>query len=113
MAAWVRAADTSIMIDGCFLKCHGRVLSQLVGAAKMVQIDALPLHKKYSDIFSMDDVPEAERQAVAREVADRIIAMLRQDGSLAPETTVFATEPKSDASRGALRRTETGCSGGA
>jgi uncharacterized metal-binding protein len=81
MARWVQAADKSIMIDGCFLKCHGRVLSQLIGAEKLVHINALPLHKKYSDIFSMDDVPEAERQAVARQVADTIIAMLHKEGS--------------------------------
>ena len=24
MAAWVRGAEKSLMIDGCFLKCHGR-----------------------------------------------------------------------------------------
>jgi hypothetical protein len=30
----------------------------------------------------MDDVPEEERKAVAREVADRIIAKLKQDGSI-------------------------------
>jgi hypothetical protein len=37
------------------------------------------LYKKYTDIFSMDDVPEAERQAVARQVADQIIANLKAD----------------------------------
>lgn len=79
MARWVKAAEKSIMIDGCFLKCHGRVLSQLIGEGKLVEIDALPLHKKYCDIFSMGDVPEAERQAVARQVADQIIAKLQKD----------------------------------
>ena len=77
MARWVRGAERSVMIDGCFLKCHGRVLKGLVGEERMIHIDALPLHRKYSDVFLMDDVPQAEREAVARQVADRIIGMLR------------------------------------
>lgn len=78
MASWVKGADKTIMIDGCFLKCHGRVLKDLIGEEKVVQIDALPLHKKYSHLFSMDDVPEQELKAVARLVADKIIATLKQ-----------------------------------
>ena len=77
MAHWVKGAQKSVMIDGCFLKCHGRVLKELVGEEKMIHIDALPLYKKYTDIFLMDDVPEDERKAVARQVADKIIAKLK------------------------------------
>ncbi|HET7680802.1 MAG TPA: putative zinc-binding protein [Xanthobacteraceae bacterium] len=79
MAQWVKGADTTIMIDGCFLQCHGRVLKKLIGEEKVVQLNAFPFYKKYTDIFLMDDVPEAERKAVAREVADKIIAMLKND----------------------------------
>ena len=79
MARWVTQADTSVMIDGCFLKCHGRALKGLVGGGKMIHIDALPLYRKYTDIFSMEDVPEEERKAVARQVADQIIAMLTSE----------------------------------
>jgi uncharacterized metal-binding protein len=82
MAAWVKEADRLLMIDGCFLKCHGRVLKKLVGAQKVIHIDALPLYKKYTDLFLIDDVPEDERKAVARQVADKIIAKLKQDASL-------------------------------
>ncbi|HSC93428.1 MAG TPA: putative zinc-binding protein [Burkholderiales bacterium] len=82
MARWVKGAERSIMIDGCFLKCHGRVLTGLVGADRMIQIDALPFYRKYTDIFLMDDVPEDERKAVARQVADKIIAKLKEDGAL-------------------------------
>src|SRR5512144_2548656 len=74
MATWVRSAQKSVMIDGCFLKCHGRVLNKLVGDEKVIHIDALPLYKRYTDVFLMDDVPEEERKAVAREVAAKIIA---------------------------------------
>lgn len=77
MARWVKSAEKSIMIDGCFLMCHGRVLKKLVGEEKVIQIDALPLHRQFSDVFLMDDVPEDKRKAVARQVADKIIAKLQ------------------------------------
>lgn len=83
MARWVTGADKSIMIDGCFLKCHGRVLKELIGEQRVIHIDALRLHKKYSDVFLMDDVPEEDRKAVAREVADKIIAKLGEEGLVA------------------------------
>lgn len=78
MARWVKEAPESVMIDGCFLKCHGRVLKGLVGEDKMIQFDALPFYRKYTDIFSMDDVPEEERKAVARQVADKVIEKLKE-----------------------------------
>jgi len=79
MAHWVKGAEEAIMIDGCFLRCHGRVLSKLIGSEKVVQFDALPFYKKYTDVFSMDDVPEEERNAVARQVADAIIEICKRD----------------------------------
>jgi uncharacterized metal-binding protein len=81
MRRWVKDADRSVVIDGCFLKCHGRVLDELVGEEHVVHIDALPLYRKYTDIFLMDDVPEDERKAVARQVADQLIARLKEDGA--------------------------------
>jgi uncharacterized metal-binding protein len=78
MAQWVKEAEKVIMIDGCFLKCVGRILKNLVDEEKIVQIDALPLYKKYTDVFHMDDVPEAERKEVARQVADKILLMLKE-----------------------------------
>lgn len=82
MARWVRGARKSIMIDGCFLQCHGRVLKQLISQQNLIQFDAFPLYRKYVEIFLMDDVPEAERKAVARQVADKIIASLKAQGEL-------------------------------
>lgn len=82
MAKWVKGADKTVMIDGCFLKCHGRVLRKLVPESRVVQVDALPLHRKYGDIFLMDDVPEEERKAVARQVADKIIPMLKEEAGV-------------------------------
>jgi len=83
MAAWVKGSDKAIMIDGCFLKCHGRVLKNLTDEDQVIHIDALPLYNKYNDVFLMDDVPEDERKAVARQVADKIIARLREENELA------------------------------
>lgn len=82
MARWVKGADKAIMIDGCFLKCHGRILKNLIGEEKMTHIDALPLYKKYSDIFLYTDVPENERKEVARQVADKILTTLKKDEAL-------------------------------
>jgi uncharacterized metal-binding protein len=83
MAAWVKQADEVVMIDGCFLKCHGRVLKNLISEEKVVHIDALPLYGKYTNVFSMYDVAEEERKAVARQVADKIVVMLRDTGTVA------------------------------
>ena len=81
MARWVKDAKQVVMIDGCFLKCHGRVLKELVDEERVIHIDALPLYKKYTDIFLIDDVTEEERKAVARQVADQIIATVGWVGS--------------------------------
>ena len=64
------------MIDGCFLRCVGRLMSSIVNPDAVVQIDALKLHKKYSKIFHMDDVPESERKETAQLTAEQILALL-------------------------------------
>ena len=35
-------------------------LKKLIGEEQMIQIDALPLHKKYLDVFLYTDVPEED-----------------------------------------------------
>ena len=80
MKRWVADAEKTVVIDGCFLKCHGRVLKNLVAEEKVMHIDALPLYKKYTDVFLADDVPEDERRQVARQVADKIIDLLKKQG---------------------------------
>lgn len=77
MSRWVKEADKVVMIDGCFLKCIGRVLNNLVEEEKIIHIDALRLYNKYTDYFYMEDVPEAERTDTARLVADQILAKIR------------------------------------
>jgi len=82
MARWARGAERAVMIDGCFLECHGRVLKNLLDDGRMIHIDALPLHEKYADVFLYTDVPRAEREAVAEEVADKIIALLETESGI-------------------------------
>lgn len=64
MARWAKGAEKAVMIDGCFLRCHGRALNNLIEEGKMVHFDALSLHKKYSDIFLMDDIPADSNDTV-------------------------------------------------
>ncbi len=71
------AIDKRPRRGGCFLLCLGRVLKNFIDEEKIIHIDALPLHKKYGDVFLYTDVPEAERIEVAEQVADRILTRLR------------------------------------
>jgi uncharacterized metal-binding protein len=70
MAEWAKAADRIVLIDGCFLRCHGRIVENLIAKYKLLQFDALSHYKKYTDKFDIDSVPEEERKQVARDVAD-------------------------------------------
>jgi uncharacterized metal-binding protein len=76
IARWFKTASKVVLIDGCFLRCHGRILERMLDGNKLIQFDALAVYKKYSDIFDADDVPEAERTAAAREVADHVLGCL-------------------------------------
>jgi uncharacterized metal-binding protein len=87
MTRWVKEADKVVMIDGCFLKCIGRILKNLLDEEKIVHIDALTLYKKYTDVFYMEDVPEAERKETASQVADKILSLLRETATLGMNDT--------------------------
>lgn len=76
MARWVHDAEHVVVIDGCFLKCQARQMRQMLRDDQLVEIDALSLYKRYTDVFEIDDVPESEREAVAAEVANDILARL-------------------------------------
>ncbi len=80
MAGWAKKADKVVVIDGCFMHCHGRIMKNLIGRENMIQFDALPLYnktKKYSDIMLVDEIPESERKELARQVADQVLDNLR------------------------------------
>ena len=83
MAEWAKKANKVVVIDGCFMHCHGRIMKNVVGHENMIQFDALPMYNKdnkYSDTMLVDEIPEAERKDLARQVADKILASLK-DGT--------------------------------
>ncbi len=82
IAKWAKSAKKVVLIDGCFLRCHGRIIENLVGKDKLVQFDALSVYKKYTDVFDIDDVPEEERREAAKQVADSVLAALKNGGPL-------------------------------
>ena len=82
MAQWVKKAEKVVLIDGCFLRCHGMIIEGLLARDKLAQFDALSVYKKYTDVFDIDDVPEEERQQAARQVADSVLAALKNGGLL-------------------------------
>lgn len=79
IAGWMREAQKVVVIDGCFLHCHGRILKNLIAAEKIAEFDALAIYQKYTDLFDIDEVPEAERKLAARQVADGVLAALACD----------------------------------
>ena len=84
MAEWAGKAGKVVVIDGCFMHCHGRIMKNVVGPENMIQFDALPMYNKdnkYSDKMLVDEVPEAEREDLARQVAEKILASLRNGKS--------------------------------
>ncbi len=81
IAQWMKNSEKIVLIDGCFLRCHGRVLENLVGEDRLAQFDALSYYMKYTELFDIDAVPEAERKAAARLVADSVLAELRQQSA--------------------------------
>lgn len=73
IAQWIKAAEKVVLIDGCFLRCHGRIAENIIDKEKLIQFDALSHYNRYTDIFDYDDVPEEERKEVAQSVADWVI----------------------------------------
>ncbi len=74
IALWSKGAAKIVVIDGCFLHCHGRIVRNLIAEDKIAEFDALSMYGKYTDLFDIDAVPEEERLSVARGVADRVLA---------------------------------------
>ena len=81
IAQWIRGAEKVVLIDGCFLSCHGRILESLLNKDQLVPFDALKVYKKYTDVFDIDEVPEMERKEAARKVANNVLAQLGYNGS--------------------------------
>ncbi len=82
IAQWIKKSGKIVLIDGCFLRCHGRILENFLGKENLIQLDALSLYGKYTDRFDIDSVPEQERKETARKVADVILAELTKMSDL-------------------------------
>lgn len=98
ISRWIKTAEKVVLIDGCFLRCHGRIIENLIDEEKLVQFDALSHYNRYTDIFDYEDVPEKERKEVAQSVADWVLHSLEN---------VFASGPYTAATT--KRQCGTGC----
>lgn len=81
MAAWAKHANKIVVIDGCFMHCHGRVMKNMVRRDAMIQFDAFAIYnsnRKYSHTMLVDEVPEAERKHLARQVAAEVLSALEK-----------------------------------
>ena len=81
MTEWAKKAEKVVVIDGCFMHCHGRIMQNIVGKENMIQFDALPIYNKdnkYTDTMLVSDVPEKERKDLARQVADKVLLKLKE-----------------------------------
>ncbi len=88
LAQWIKKAGKIVLIDGCFLRCHGRILENLIGKENLVQFDALSFYGEYTDRFDINSVPETVRKETARIVADIVLAELKKTlGAGSPATT--------------------------
>jgi len=76
ISRWIKSAEKVVLIDGCFLRCHGRVIENLIDEDKLVQFDALSHYNRYTEIFDYEDVPEKERKEVAQSVADWVLCSM-------------------------------------
>lgn len=80
MADWAKKASNVVVIDGCFMRCHGRIMKNIVGAENMIQFDALSMYNKdgrYTNAMLIDEVPETKRKELARQVADKVLTALK------------------------------------
>lgn len=77
IANWNMKAEKVVLIDGCFLKCHGRIAENIFDKDKLIHFDALSHYNKYTDLFYIDEVSEEERNAVAQNVANWVLESMK------------------------------------
>ncbi len=99
MARWVADAPRVVVIDGCHLRCHGRIVERLVPPGRVHGFNAQARHRKFGDLFEIDSVPEADRKAVAGDVAGWVARQLQEPGAA----------PGSSADGGCGASSGTGC----
>lgn len=77
---WVLEAPKVVLIDGCFLGCHKRVMENMIPEDRLVLFDALSHYKRYTDRFEADSIPEDEIDGVAQDVAGWVLGSLEALG---------------------------------
>lgn len=89
MARWVAEAGQVVVIDGCHLRCHGRIVENLVAKEHLRSFNALSHYRRYGDLFDIDSVSESERRATAEGVVAWVTEQLQHPAGLSdcPETT--------------------------
>ncbi len=80
MAKWARQAKKIVVIDGCFLHCHGRLMEGAYSKDQLIVFDALSYYKQYTDIMDVDDVPESERKKAAELVLNEVLKAMEAGG---------------------------------
>lgn len=93
ISRWIKTSAKVVLIDGCFLRCHGRIIDNLIDADKLVQFDALSHYNRYTDIFDYEEVPEEERRDVAQSVADWVVESLANEASGKDAAAVRSQNP--------------------
>jgi hypothetical protein len=69
-------------------------LKNLLGDNRLIQFDALSHYKRYTDLFDIDSVPEAERKEVAQDVANWVLASLQKKEAPAEAQVDMGCEAK-------------------
>lgn len=74
MRKLIEVAEQAIVVDGCGLLCGTRLAKAAFPEKKFNTVVANSLYQGDDSIFGVNEVPEEEIQAKAREVADQIVA---------------------------------------
>ncbi len=74
--ALARNASRVVAIEGCYLECASRMMKGVIPDLKPEVIVADGLYEFDRNLFGIDEMPEAELSAHAREVAEAIAARL-------------------------------------
>jgi uncharacterized metal-binding protein len=77
ISRWIKTAERVVLIDGCFLRCQGRIIENIIDKERLIQFDDLSHYNRYTGLFEYEDVPEEERKEAAQSVADWVVDSLQ------------------------------------
>jgi uncharacterized metal-binding protein len=73
----VRNAQQAIVIEGCFLRCASRMMAGVLDEFKPEIIIADSLYELEGDLFGIEELPDAQIQNFADQVAVRVADRLK------------------------------------